>query len=29
MASLNVVNVYAPTDNREQSEFLNSFSKKK
>ena len=27
-ASLNVVNVNAPTDNREQSEFLNSFSKK-
>ena len=27
-ASLNVVNVYAPTDTREQSEFLDSFSKK-
>ena len=26
--SLNVVNVYTPTDNREQSEFLDSFSKK-
>ena len=26
--SLNVVNVYAPTDNREQSEFFDSFSKK-
>ena len=26
--SLNVVNVYAPTDNHEQSEFLDSFSKK-
>ena len=26
-ASLNVVNVYAPTDNREWSEFLDSFSK--
>ena len=26
--SLNVVNVYAPTDNREQTEFLDSFSKK-
>ena len=27
-ASLNVVNVYAPRDNREQIEFLDSFSKK-
>ena len=26
--SFNVVNVYAPTDNREQIEFLDSFSKK-
>ena len=25
--SLNVVNVYAPTDNRDHSEFLDSFSK--
>lgn len=27
-ASLNVVIVYAPTDNRQQSEFVDSFSKK-
>lgn len=27
-ASLNVVIVYAPTDNRQQSEFIDSFSKK-
>ena len=26
--SLNVVNIYAPADNREQSEFLDSLAKK-